>query len=260
MLNAVQYKMIKFNYGFAVFSYRQVLDKYAAFVQTWIRERRPEVFIVSLDLEKCYDNIDAETCLKFLEQSSLASKNYKVLQYFTFKSKHTTGKESGKKVAFRDTFKYSYRKMALDVYDPVKKNAPALSGSNLLTITKIFKSQMPIHRCIITEPYERRDLFVSTILKMLRQVIVSHNYVQLDKHFYRQLKGIPQGLRVSGFLASFYHAVIEQKHIKPVLQKSDPKDPYNLTLLMRMVDDYLLITTSRSKAINFLMTMKQLSS
>jgi telomerase reverse transcriptase len=78
---------------------------------------------------------------------------------------------------------------------------------------------------------------------------VGCNIVKMGKKYYRQKKGIPQGSVLSTFLCNYFYADLEAQH----LDFLDGPD----CLLLRLVDDFLLITLDKEKATRFVETMHQ---
>ena len=76
---------------------------------------------------------------------------------------------------------------------------------------------------------------------------VQNNMVKIGKKFYRQKEGIPQGSVVSSLLCNFFYADLEAKHLH-FLESGN-------SLLLRLIDDFLLITTESSHAKRFLQVM-----
>ncbi|TWU77862.1 hypothetical protein ED733_003460 [Metarhizium rileyi] len=76
---------------------------------------------------------------------------------------------------------------------------------------------------------------------------VEKNLVKIGRKYYRQKRGIPQGSVLSPFLCNYFYADLEKKHLGFL---SGPD-----CLLMRLIDDFLLITLDKSKAIRFVETM-----
>jgi hypothetical protein len=60
MLKNLKTKMFKASFGFAVFNYDDIMKKYERFVEKWNLAGRPQLYFVTMDIEKCYDNVDAE--------------------------------------------------------------------------------------------------------------------------------------------------------------------------------------------------------
>lgn len=76
---------------------------------------------------------------------------------------------------------------------------------------------------------------------------VGQNLVKIGGKTYRQKRGIPQGSVLSSFLCSYFYADMEQKHLG-FLRADD-------CLLIRLIDDFLLITADEAKAKRFVQTM-----
>ena len=102
----------------------------------------------------------------------------------------------------------------------------------------------------------KNTIFVETIVNQFRDTDellkllsehVRNNIVKIGKKFYRQKEGIPQGSVLSSLLCNYFYADIEATHL-PFLQSSD-------SLLLRLIDDFLLITQNRSHAKQFLQIM-----
>jgi telomerase reverse transcriptase len=84
------------------------------------------------------------------------------------------------------------------------------------------------------------------ILALLKEH-VEYNVVKIGKKYYRQKNGIPQGSVLSSLLCNFFYGKLE----KDILQFTRRPD----TILLRLIDDFLLITTERTLAEKFLNIM-----
>ncbi|PFH59674.1 hypothetical protein XA68_12026 [Ophiocordyceps unilateralis] len=84
-------------------------------------------------------------------------------------------------------------------------------------------------------------------LKSLIAEHVEQNLVRIGKKVFRQSRGIPQGSILSSFLCNYFYADLERRHLGFL----DAPD----CLLMRLIDDFLLITLDESKAVEFVTTM-----
>lgn len=78
---------------------------------------------------------------------------------------------------------------------------------------------------------------------------IQQNLVKIGKKYYRQKDGIPQGSVVSSILCNYFYADLERKRLH-FLQTDD-------CLLLRLIDDFLLITTNEGKAARFVTVMQQ---
>jgi telomerase reverse transcriptase len=76
---------------------------------------------------------------------------------------------------------------------------------------------------------------------------VQQNMVKIGKKYYRQKKGIPQGSVLSSILCSYFYADLEKRYLSFLAGQE--------CLLLRLIDDFLLITTSPAKARMFVRVM-----
>jgi telomerase reverse transcriptase len=81
------------------------------------------------------------------------------------------------------------------------------------------------------------------ILDLLEEHVKRH-LVKIGKKFYRQKEGIAQGSVVSSLLCNYFYADLEARHLSFL----DPAE----SLLLRLTDDFLLITTNCTHAKLFL--------
>lgn len=99
---------------------------------------------------------------------------------------------------------------------------------------------------IFIEDVYKRDYDTSSLL----QLVASHiqqNLVKIGKKYYRQKEGIPQGSILSSTLCNYFYADLEAQ----ALSFLDSDD----CLLLRLIDDFLLVTTDHAKASRFVDTM-----
>jgi len=59
MLKNLKNKMFQYDFGFAVFNYDDIMRKFEAFRKEWLSRNSPPLYFVTMDIEKCYDNVDA---------------------------------------------------------------------------------------------------------------------------------------------------------------------------------------------------------
>lgn len=107
-------------------------------------------------------------------------------------------------------------------------------------------------------PSKKNAVYVDSVFRKshsthdLLALIDSHiqeNLVKIGKKFYRQKNGIPQGSVISSVLCNYFYADLEKKELQ-FLQVED-------CLLLRLIDDFLLITTDKNKASDFVGVMRQ---
>ena len=92
----------------------------------------------------------------------------------------------------------------------------------------------------------QRSEYRQSILDLLHEHVQS-NIVKLGNRFYRQKEGIPQGSILSSLLCSYFYTELEKSALGFVKNEN--------SLLMRLIDDFLIITTDRHVAETFMRTM-----
>lgn len=90
------------------------------------------------------------------------------------------------------------------------------------------------------------------ILALLHEHVL-RNMVKIGKKFYRQKEGIPQGSVVSSLLCNYFYAHLEATHLGFLTDESPTSGSHSL--LLRLIDDFLLITTDPGHAKRFLKVM-----
>jgi telomerase reverse transcriptase len=94
----------------------------------------------------------------------------------------------------------------------------------------------------IGQQIKKRDV----ILNLLNEHVES-NTVKIGRKLYRQKNGIPQGSIVSSLLCNLFYGQLEQDKLSFI------KTPG--TVLLRLIDDFLLISTDKAIATRFLEVM-----
>ena len=84
------------------------------------------------------------------------------------------------------------------------------------------------------------------LLKLMKSHI-QQNFIKVGKKFFRQKDGIPQGSVLSSILCNYFYADLERHHLA-FLNSDD-------SLLLRLIDDFLLISLDKSKATRFVQTL-----
>jgi telomerase reverse transcriptase len=84
------------------------------------------------------------------------------------------------------------------------------------------------------------------LMRLLREH-VERNLVKIGKKFYRQKRGIPQGSILSSILCNFFYAELERDVLSFALGSD--------CLLLRLLDDFLLVTVKRQHAERFMEVM-----
>jgi hypothetical protein len=110
MLKNLKSKMFKNAFGFAVFNYDDIMRRYEAFVTRWKRAGCPKLYFVAMDIEKCYDSVECEKLVQFLQRSDLLEREYFVVNCFVLKRKNNVLMERStfKKLPIKQYFRYKF--------------------------------------------------------------------------------------------------------------------------------------------------------
>ena len=99
------------------------MKKYERFVQKWKKVNKPQLYFVTMDIEKCYDNVDSEKVVSFLQKTDLLEKEYFILNCFVLKRKNNIilERNSFKKQPIKNHFRYKFQKIGIDggTYPPL---------------------------------------------------------------------------------------------------------------------------------------------
>ncbi|KAJ2926818.1 hypothetical protein H1R20_g10287, partial [Candolleomyces eurysporus] len=217
--------------GASVFGPDQVYAGLKTFKESLLRNHEgklPKLYFVKVDVQACFDTIEQTKLLDIL-QHLLSSDEYRIrhhgrTQYSAGASKHSYKREAGPQGEGFHFLKYA-SDLAKELY-------------NTIFVGIVRRSE---------ESSASRD----AILALLREHI-TENVVRIGRHYYRQQVGIPQGSILSTVLCSFFYGDLETEDERLRQLRTDPG-----SVLFRLVDDYLFISTSLSKARLFLDMMNK---
>lgn len=125
----------------------------------------------------------------------------------------------------------------------------AMSKADEGSATAIITNALAVNKkdTVFVESAVRRTHVTGDLVRLLSEH-VENNLVKVGKKFYRQKTGIPQGSVLSSFLCNYFYADLERKHLG-FLDSPD-------SLLVRLIDDFMLITLDKRKAERFVATME----
>ncbi|GMH15186.1 hypothetical protein Nepgr_017027 [Nepenthes gracilis] len=234
-------------WGASVFDYNDVYRKLCPFLLNLKEEDTtiPGVFIIVSDVFKAFDTVDQDKLLSVVDE--ILTMDEYVLQ----KSHEVVCK-----------------KKSFCVYE----NRKVVSLENFDGFTEVTTSRpyRPRHTIILNQEQNR------TVRKEeLQFYLIEHvkrNVLLFDQSFFLQDVGIPQGSVLSSFLCSLYYGHLERNVIFPFLKKEysndlpvlddDNNDDAVLKackkkasspryILLRLIDDFLFISTSKQQATGF---------
>ncbi|XVF82511.1 hypothetical protein PTKIN_Ptkin16aG0055000 [Pterospermum kingtungense] len=243
--------------GSSVFDYNDVYRKLCPFLTTLknASKTRPGVFVVVADVSKAFDSINQDKLLSMMED---------VLVKDQYNLQHIGQVACSNKCLWnRENF------MLLD--------ETANTGFANLMSSISFRSLPGI---LVNQGCSKLLLKEELFSNVYEHV--KRNILQFDKKFYLQRMGIPQGSVLSTLLCSLYYGYMEKHVIFPYLEKTCEPASKDLStrcflsdfssaqsssegaiifpsayLLLRFIDDFLFISTSKEQASGFLSMLRQ---
>ena len=194
----------------------------------------PPFYFVKVDVRSCFDTIPQHRMLEFIE-SLCSEKRYRFVDY-------THIKFSG-----RGPSRWTKAKRPKAFSEFLLSARAGDNGENFgdMVDTDFARNR---RRSVFFENVGRGHQDRDRLLGLLRD-LMERNILKMDKRFYLQKEGIPQGSAVSALLCSFFYADFERQCLSFLDEQS--------SLLLRLIDDFLLITTDRAQAHRFMRTMAQ---
>lgn len=191
------------------------------------------LYIVKVDVQAAFDSIPQDA-IQQLVLSLLSEEHYSVTRHAEVKPPDSHGAHNAD-VIFKPTRKFC---------------ATATGGQQVGNFVAGIKARPPQslrHNTIFVDSIVPDSLKKSKVVSLLNEHIGA-NIVRIGKKFYRQKKGIPQGSVLSSLLCNLFYGSFELEQL--AFLKNDKH-----SLLLRLIDDFLLITTSKDHAVKFLHIM-----
>jgi telomerase reverse transcriptase len=203
-------------------------------IQSQSSAQRQPLYFVKVDIQSCFDTIPQEELIPLIE-SLFSEEGYQI----------------GKHVEVRPPDEFSsmwpvqesHQSKALRKY--VGRAAPVSTPQHL---TDAITDGGISHRrnTVFVDTPAHKEYSGDYLLDLLDEHI-RYNLVKVGRKYFRQRNGIPQGSILSSVLCNLFYAQMEQESLGFL-------DP-NEAVLLRLVDDFLLITTNSSSAMRFLQIM-----
>lgn len=193
--------------------------------------RTSPLYFAKVDVKSCFDTIPQKRLLQ-LVNDILSGNEYHLAKYARAKLLGGNTEETpgfGVKPSWKFLTRASTDEGVFDLDEEISADSAAGRTRTAYVGGLVQKSQ---HR--------------QAILDLLHEHVES-NIIKLGGRMYRQKEGIPQGSIVSSLLCSYFYAELERNALGFI-------DSDN-SLLLRLIDDFLIITTDRDVAKKFLRTM-----
>ncbi|EQL28452.1 hypothetical protein, variant [Blastomyces dermatitidis ATCC 26199] len=223
--------------GATMFSVDHIYSRLKAFKESKVppnSARTEPFYFVKLDIQSCFDTIPQKRLIQ-LTKRLLAEDDYLV-------TKHVEIRPPGEALTGVPVLRQTKAK-------PVRKFISKAAGfadfTSLHDTVVGIESKSKRHTVFVDTPtykkHQKRD-----IIRLLQEHI-ENNLVKIGKKYFRQRTGIPQGSIVSTLLCNFFYSEYEREKLA-FLDGDD-------ALLLRLIDDYLLVTTKPELAVKFLQVM-----
>ncbi|CAH1244027.1 TERT [Branchiostoma lanceolatum] len=210
--------------GASVFGINDIYKKWKDFV---VKRKASgctdPLYFVKVDIQHCFDSIPQEKLLQVMTNVLTRRADYLIRRY-------------AKVIATRKGVQCTFEKdvSVLEDFIPNFQDFVLLQNQAGTMYDAIAVDQVCQHYTTST-----------SLLSQLKQH-VQNNVIQIGGTYYLQITGISQGSRLSTLLCSYFYTDMERRY----LQGMDTDG-----LLLRLVDDFLLVTPHLDQATAFLHTM-----
>ncbi|PAV16223.1 telomerase reverse transcriptase [Pyrrhoderma noxium] len=212
--------------GSSVFGPNEVYSRLKAFKKKITKPSGefPKLYFVKVDVKACFDSIEQEKLLSILKD--IISEDIYTIQRY------------GKVYPTTEQPLRNFCRNAIPEYD----------HPHFLTYAKQLATLL--RHVVLADQVVYPHAFREDIIQLLEEHI-SCNVVKIGQDYYRQRVGIPQGSVLSTLLCSFFYGHLEEEELKFAI------DPEKENTLLRLIDDYLFITTDIEEARQFLQIMER---
>ncbi|CAD6591538.1 MAG: hypothetical protein ASARMPREDX12_005212 [Alectoria sarmentosa] len=221
--------------GSALFSVGDMYPKLKTFAQTLQRHKPPpgSYYFAKVDAKSCFDTIPQQEMVRLIKQIA-SEEDYRI-------ARHAEIKPS-------ETHDYGIARNSIDTKPARKFISTARAATDFQNFDEFVSGGLGTAK--------KNTVFVNSIVETLQtkektldllQDHVERNVVKIGKKFFRQKAGIPQGSILSSLLCNYFYAELERESLG-FLEGDE-------SLLLRLIDDFLLITTNKDHAKKFLQVM-----
>ncbi|TKA71880.1 hypothetical protein B0A55_06334 [Friedmanniomyces simplex] len=219
--------------GSALFSVDDIFPRLQTFKETLLQHGHGSspLYFAKVDVQSCFDTIPQERLMS-LARTIVRDDSYRVAKYARAK-----------------------------LVGGLNEETPGFGAKpSWKFLTKASASGRPFsfadETAVDTREGRSRTVYVDRVIqkaesrKAILDLLVEHvqaNLIRIGKRYYRQKQGIPQGSIVSSLLCSYIYAELERDVLGFLTEGQ--------TLLLRLIDDFLVISTDRSVAERFMQVM-----
>jgi telomerase reverse transcriptase len=220
--------------GSSMFSVGEMYPRLKKFKENLTNEQGQEtLYFVKLDIQSCFDTIPQRRLVSMIE-NIVTQRVYHVTKHVEIRP----GDAQRNPLSSEDKFRNA---------KPIRKfTSKAIGLSEIHSTPQPIGAKSTKRNTVQVDTAATRNHQVDTLLDLLDEH-VRKNLVKIGKKYYRQKNGIPQGSVLSSLLCNFFYGELE----RDVLGFLDCEK----SLLLRLIDDFLLITTDAALARRFLQVM-----
>ncbi|KAL9044033.1 MAG: hypothetical protein Q9214_002802, partial [Letrouitia sp. 1 TL-2023] len=220
--------------GSALFSAGDLYPRLKSFKQNMASAKGgiPAFYFARADVQSCFDTIPQDQVVRLMKQIA-SEKEYRIFNHAEIKPSDVHGYGVGGMSQLRPARKFTASARApsdFQTFDETVNTSLGNRKKNTIFVDKVVPS------------FHQRGKLLS-----LLEDHVEGNIIKIGKKFFRQKKGIPQGSVLSSLLCNYFYADLEHEKLA-FLNREE-------SLLLRLIDDFLLITTNQEHAKRFLKIM-----
>ena len=187
------------------------------------------LFFAKVDVKSCFDSIPQEQLLMMVDHL-FTQPTYRTTRHIEVRSLGSV---------YRTSTSEGLRRRFAGMARPADDRA-------VLSETSVAKIASRKRHIVYSDLGQQRIWSRTSLLKLLREH-VGDSMVKVGKRYMRQVDGIPQGSVLSSLLCSYFYGSFERNELGFLHPQS--------CLLLRLIDDFLLVTTDDRLARCFLEVM-----
>lgn len=220
--------------GSALLSVGDMYDRLKTFRHHLIdkKQTRKRLFFAKCDVRACFDTLPQRLAVAMASRL-MEEDEYKICRHAEVKASHSLSSGTDLQSQAKCIRKHVSRAQAVTDFQhfgQTLKDGLAKGKKNTVFVDGVLHHN-----------YQKDKL------ESLLAEHIQNNVIKIGKKFYQQAAGIPQGSVLSNLLCNIVYARLEKEHLD-FLRRDE-------SMLLRLVDDFLLITTNEGHAKKFLQIM-----
>ena len=217
--------------GSALFSVGDIHPKLKNFASS-LGKPPYSLYFAKADVKSCFDTIPQRELMKLMK-TLIPGHEYRIAKHSEIKASKSIDRQGPTIAVLKPTRKFKRTANLasnFDTFDETVESSFACGKKNTIFIDGVMQ-----------QPQKTEEL-----MDLLKEH-VRRSIVKIGKKYFHQISGIPQGSIVSSLLCNFFYAQLEAEHFSFLKAEQ--------SILLRLIDDFLLITTNKAHAIQFLQIM-----